>query len=393
MGHRDRHVRRLARLGQCRSRPWAKGVGLLCLLLPLPGGILSAQDGGLNPPSFIAFSNLLEEPGLIRYNRVEAISVGTRATFGSHGWLGDLTVRLGSADRKPNASVVLRRRSTFGELFVEAALGLRGTQPFDAPLGFENSVGAVVTGRDLGEYLREQGGRVGLRAFDGSWSVAVRAVSEQPVTVEPQRVWSLFRHEGLNQPAGTGIERPLANVNQTRRLLIEGILTQVWGRDPHRPSLRFGANGFANANYGGVVVRSALKLPMRTGERRQARPMFSLHIQNEVGAVSARAPAQDWRTVGGSWSVRGWEPGSLRGSRWVIGRAQANVDLVFTTVGAFFDAAVVGQAGQPFAPTRTRGSSIGVELAFLDGAIRVELATRLGQPDGVQVEGGLARPW
>ena len=103
----------------------------------------------------------LQRPDLMRYNRVEGLSMGVRGQIRPHTVLGPVSVtataRLGIADLEPNVRIDLtreavERRVTFGVFHELAAIEKNARH-----LGIGNSLLAAFSGRDDGDYYRRSG--------------------------------------------------------------------------------------------------------------------------------------------------------------------------------------------------------------------------------------------
>ncbi|MGH7553143.1 MAG: hypothetical protein ACREMQ_08985, partial [Longimicrobiales bacterium] len=97
-------------------------------------------------------------PGLIRYNRVEGLSLGARAGMDFGRFTATGTVRVGIADLEPNAELTLAR-TTFGARHeLTAYRRLIGMDPLSPrPFSFAASASALLFGRDESEYYRTLG--------------------------------------------------------------------------------------------------------------------------------------------------------------------------------------------------------------------------------------------
>ena len=128
----------------------------------IPGvGIPGRPAFGLHHP--------LRGRGLMRFNRVEALSLGVRGVVEHALGRASATVRLGAADLHPNVelgALVPRRSFTVRtEAYHRLASVDPGMSAFEAPqpaLGFGNSLGALLAGRDDGSYYRASGATLAL---------------------------------------------------------------------------------------------------------------------------------------------------------------------------------------------------------------------------------------
>src|SRR5262249_42750730 len=95
---------------------------------------------------------------LLRFNRVEGLSAGVmlERELGD-GYTTSGTLRIGAADRQPNAEVTLRRSNVASEIGATAYRRLEVSNDWGRPLGTGASIAALLFGRDDGFYYRTVG--------------------------------------------------------------------------------------------------------------------------------------------------------------------------------------------------------------------------------------------
>src|SRR5690606_26159090 len=102
-----------------------------------------------------------QRPGLVRYNRVEGPALGGRVEVTTGSPVGPLawsaTGFLGLADLDPKARIGVERASLRRTIALGAFRELRPLDAGGRHLGLGNSLGALLFGRDDGEYLRATG--------------------------------------------------------------------------------------------------------------------------------------------------------------------------------------------------------------------------------------------
>jgi hypothetical protein len=326
----------------------------------------------LGPPSF-AWG--LGGAGLVRYNRVEALSVGARAGL-DFGRLGaEATARLGVADLEPNGELALRRTLRPARLGLTAYRRLDLMDPGSRALGFGNSVNALVLGRDDGEYFRARGVELEIgpaRAVAaGRWAVRLFAEAQRPAAQETDA--SLARL--LDRSHAFRPNRPADRADQLGAALS---LRHDRGLDP--AGFRWGASLDALGATGTFdFARASLAARAAT----TAGPV-AVGVELAAGSSVGDVPVQSRWYLGGAHSVRGYAGASADGTAFWRGR----VELGGTRPGArlllFSDLGWAGDRGAfPAEPSLV---SAGAGWSFLDGVIRVDLARALRGPTGWRLE-------
>ena len=346
-----------------------KLIAVLCLAGP---GLATAQEPTSSSRMPSTFRWGYQRLDLVRYNRVEGLSIGARAQIRPQTFLGPLTVsataRLGTADRRPNGRLdftheTIERRITFSAFHELAAV-----EEHARHLRVGNSALAAMA-RDDGDYYRRSGARLEWTppSFERR-DIRARAFAEfhSPVTVETNlSVWRLAR--------GGFTFRD--NLVADEGWLYGGVLevSPRWGSDPTHPqggvdlSLESAAGDFEYARAA-LSARLALPLPVD----------FRIGLEVGAGTSWGDPPAQRVWYLGGPTTLRGFEPRSLSGQNFRRARAELARPFSFGGLSLFYD---VGWAG-------ARGGfdrddvlyAAGVGVAVLDGLIRLDSAWGLRSP-------------
>ena len=341
-----------------------------------------------SPPDVAVVTNLdwgLQRPDLVRYNRVEGISVGARGAlrFGLGGapLSAVLTARLGSADLEPRGALVLRRETLTRSLNVSAFRDLHLVEPATRELGIGNSVMALLFGRDDGDYYQATGVAIGVTppVAQRAWYRA-RAYAERQDPAARETHVSVMRQIGWDGGFRTGA--PGFRADQAG---LELTLSPWWGADPMRPGAGVelglqaerGDFDFQRARLG---LRASLPLPL--GSR--------IAVAASGGTTWGSAPPQRLFILGGPTSLRGFAPGVRIGPTFLSGRGELVVPLSRVPAARAVGLAVFMDGGWAGNRSRMRwdeaAASAGVGLSVLDGILRLDAAWGWHGPEGRRLD-------
>jgi hypothetical protein len=306
--------------------------------------------------------------GLLRYNRIEALSVGVRVDRElGKGYRWDALARLGAADLEPGVEFNLRRGSGHGERRLGVYRRLDAVNDWGNPFGLSASLGALFLGRDDGIYHRTLGAEVGgtSHRIAGGPAVAWR------VFVEEQRSARVETDFSIASAIGDASFRP--NVAATEGLFAGAAATVTFA---------------LGANPMGTQLSGTLKGEGAGGERDNGRGSVELRLarglgRGVLGAVTGAAggslgelPAQRLWYLGGPLSIHAHHPGAASGNAFWMGRAEITKGLPIVRPIIFGD---VGWAGDrsTFATSARRLWAAGFGVAALDGLLRFDVSRAL----------------
>lgn len=313
----------------------------------------------------------LDRPGLLRYNRVEGLSVGARATtaYGPHS--ADLTARLGTADLEPNAELGFGTQALGQRLRLAAYRRLAAVDPRVRPFSIGNSLDALVRGRDDGDYFRSYG---------------IELLGRSAETGAVRYDWRLYVEHQSPAPAQTDFN--------LRRLFDDGFRFRddlpVDDADLVGARLALGVD--RGLDPAGFRWGAGLSLDAATGTFRYARPSLGVRlgvplpgplvasIEGAAGTSFGTLPSQALWFIGGSGTLRGYDPLTRRGTAFWRGRAEVATAFPGVRIALFSDAGWAGDraafgTGRPLL-------SAGVGASVLDGLLRLDLARALREPVG-----------
>ncbi len=353
------------------------------LLLPLLGAVFTASSGlqaqestRVAPPAFAMPHTMrwgFQRPDLVRYNRVEGLSMGVRGQVRPQTSLGPLSVagtaRFGLADLAPNGRVDIRRETVKRRVTFSLFHELAAIDKDARHLGLGNSLLAAFFGRDDGDYYRRSGASFEWTPPDfepRDFKFRSFAEYHRPALVETD--FAVFR---LGDDEFGFRENLVADEGWVYGGQVA--LTPWWGSDPNL--VQGGLELTAEAATGdfeyartALVARLAMPLPR------------DLRLGLEAGAGKGWGSLTTQRMwhLGGPSSLRGYDPRRLTGTSFVRARGELARTYSFGSVSIFSD---VGWAGESDSYRFEDALySVGVGLSVLDGLIRMDSAWGLRQP-------------
>jgi len=313
--------------------------------------------------------------GLIRYNRIEALSLGARLGLDFGRLTADLTARVGTGDWWPNLELGLGHETPDVAVRLAGYRRLAAANPDARPLGIGNSLGALVLGRDDGVYYHSWGGELLLHP------VATAAHSYE---------WRLFAE--WQRPADQETDLSLPHLLRKRHLFRPNI-TADSAREFGSSLVLRGARGVSTR---GVTIGAELSLAANLGTYDFARTSLTTRltaplphrllgaVELAAGATGGPAPAQSLWYLGGPATLRGYPGAVIAGPDFWRARVEVANASPGVRLAAFGDAAWAG-VGASFTTGRPL-CAVGLGASFLDGILRVDLARGLVSPKGWRMD-------
>jgi hypothetical protein len=307
------------------------------------------------------------ERGLMRFNRVEGLSIGIGARQelgGGFDW--SATLRAGVADQWPNATLQLTRRSASARLSLEAYRQLRSTNAWGRPFEFGESLLALTAGRDDGFYARASGVRA-TWVTSTHWQRRTEVFAERIASASTaSRRDRLFGWDparlGVN-PGTTDGWYSGVRVDQSRE----------WGGDP--AGTRVFVDLRTEAAAGTVAYgRASGTTSVRRGLGRwdvAATVSAGEALRANAADGTARVPTHLWWRLGGARTLRGALAGEQAGEAYhllqlELGRKSGALR---PFVGAEWGWA--GRGRDRWTGAATPSASLGISA--IDGLLRIEL--------------------
>ncbi|MDX2184703.1 MAG: hypothetical protein SFW08_12050, partial [Gemmatimonadaceae bacterium] len=307
------------------------------------------------------------ERGLLRFNRVEGLSVGfglRQELGGGFDWSASL--RVGMADQWPNAAVQLTRRSASARLSVEAYRQLRSTNAWGRPFEFGESLLALTAGRDDGFYARASGLRAAW-STSGTWQRRTELFAE--------RVASAVPAANSNRLFGWDPARLGANP-QTTDGWYSGIRldhTREWGGDPD------GTRVFVDVRTEAALGAVAYGRGAATAWVRRGLGAFDISttlsagegIRMGSGGPTTRVPTHVWWRLGGARTLRGALPGEQAGEAYHLLQSEVGRKLGALRPFIGVEWGWAGRGADRWSGAPTPSASVG--MSAIDGLLRLEV--------------------
>lgn len=310
-------------------------------------------------------------PGLVRYNRVEGLSIGARSELDLGRLLVTGTARIGLADLEPNAELSLARQ-TFGTRYeVTAYRRLAGMDPFARPFSFAHSFSALVLGRDDEHYYRTLGAELRGRPAESAsqwYEWRLFAQKERPASRETD---FSIRHL-LNEDY---VFRENAQAARATQYGLGLTLRADAGQDPL--GFRWGAELGTEAATGTFdYIRPSLTL--RANAPLPGSYVAALEVAG--GTTFGHGAEQHLWRVGGPFTLRGYEASVATGESFWRARGEIGTQFPAARIVLFSDLARAGITEDLFDARPFLSAGAGASL--LDGVIRLDLARALRPPTG-----------
>jgi hypothetical protein len=300
--------------------------------------------------------------GLIRYNRVEGLSVGGAVTVPFTPLTSlDVEARIGTAEQDPDVAATLRHGTDNHRWELAGYHRLDAMGDWGTPFSLTSSLGNLVLGTDRQQYYRATGTSLGYRGLGRQvrWQATAFYEDQRPVTRETTFfLLKSLRHDTVDAvlPA-----QPLSVAG------VRGTLAWFSGIDPSKLIVTgrlIGEAAVGDATYQRAALSLSATHPL----------LFGLDGALEVGAGAlwGDEPIQRDFFLGGSATLRGYDANEFHGASFWRGRAELATGLAAARVGIFSDVGWVGPR-RAFSLVDPR-VSVGVGASFLDGLFRVDVS-------------------
>lgn len=302
------------------------------------------------------------ERGLLRYNRVEGLSVGSAVSV-PLGAATSVTLqgRIGTGDRDPNVGLSLERgpedrRWTLSGYFHR----LTGMADQNNPFSLTTSLDNLLLGTDHGQYYRATGVSLGYARVGERVRWSLEGFHERQRSVESTTDFFLL------QPVRDYTAPALLEAEPLDLSGGRAALSWFAGVDPNGLILtgRLGAEAAGgDAVYQRVSATLSASHPLPLG--------LAGAVEVGAGALWGDDPVQRQLFLGGSGSLRGFDTNAFHGqSMWRV-RAEIASGFAGARLAVFGDAGWTGPRAE-FALTDP-AASVGIGVSLLDGLLRADL--------------------
>ncbi len=309
------------------------------------------------------------ENSLIRYNRVDGLDAGAQVSrdFGS-GYTGSLEARVSTGGPYLWGEAHFSRSDGYRTYDIGLYNRLNSANDWGDPLTFRASLNAFILGQDLGFYYKAWGGELTSKPLSSSgftWRVFAEQQTNAPVATNVSIPNWINGHD-----FSYNVETPMTNAFGAQVRLRDQI-----GLDPHGWRESYDARaegGLGTFQYGRVALDGTVGHGL------------GKYLDWQLGAGAGTLfgdlpPQRDW-FLGGAWTIRGQQPGTVAGDAYWLGHAELGSSFVAVRPTLFFD---IGWAGDrnDWRHIGIPTSGVGVGLSFMDGLFRMDLAHAV-QPTG-----------
>lgn len=324
-------------------------------------------------PTYRAFKPSLAfglSRGLVRYNRVEGLSVGALGTLPlSPNASVELQARLGTGDREPNAALTLKKGPDARVWSLAGFHELRGIGDWNSPFSLVGSLQNLLLGTGRSQYYRASGAALGYARAGSRVHLGLTGFYERHAPVERTTDFSIL---------GRLRDDTVATVIAADRARIQGLRGRMrWfsGVDP-RGLILTGellgevATGDADYQRGAAVMSASHGLPLGLAGA----------VEFGAGGVWGDALLQRLFVLGGSGTLRGHPDQAVRGASFWRARAELATGFPGARLSLFSDAGWAGPRDEwgfhdPLV-------SVGVGASLLDGLFRFDLARGVRRGEG-----------
>jgi hypothetical protein len=313
----------------------------------------------------------------VRYNRVEGLALGARGELDFGRLQLDASARIALADGEPDVEAGLTREPGGGtaRLRFSAYRRLNAVDPVAGSLAFGNSLGALLLGRDDGDYFRSTGiALTVLPAVTATQAFSFRVYAERQRGARKRTDFSL-----AHVIQDDHVFRPNVAADSADQVGAALTLRAQRGFDPEAPrwSTDVTLDGGAGT-YGFGRAGAALRITTPLA------PRIAGAVELAGGTSAGRVPVQSRWYLGGPHTLRGYAGGVTSGDAFWRARVEVANRLPAARLALFCD---IGRAAARDRLSLARPLiGAGVGASFLDGLVRIDLARAPRPPKGWRLD-------
>lgn len=313
--------------------------------------------------------------GLARYNRVEGLGLGARGELDLGRLKLDGAARIATSDGEADLVAGVLRETGNARLHVAGYRRLAGVDPTAQSLSIGNSLGALLLGRDDGDYFRATGAEL---------TIAPPVTLPQRFTVRlyAERQRRALKRTDFSLPHAlhdVHVFRPNITADSADQIGASLTLRTQRGIDPARPqwTADITLDGSAGT-YRFGRVSSTLWVSAPLG------PNLAGALELAGGMADGGVPVQSNFYLGGPGTLRGYGGNASSGDAFWRARVELANRWPAARVVLFAD---VGRAGpREHLSIAKPLAGIGVGASFIDGLFRIDLTRAVRTPTGWRLD-------
>ena len=355
----------------------------------LPAGFRSMDDSMMSEQEFIDLGRELgdlppvpwqtvwQPPrwGLVRYNRVEALSLGARGEVDFGRLRADGLFRIGVADVVPNVEVGVTKPGTAMRTRLSGYYRLAAADTTVRPFGLINSFNALFFRKDDGQYFRALGAELTGRpdkTRPQTWAWRVWAEQQRPVDKETD-----FSVPHLFDPDKDFPPNIVADTADQLGAALELRATRALGEGTASVGAEMSVDGSVGTFEffrSSITFRATTPLPG---------PLTGA-VEVAGGTSAGSVPVQSLWYLGGVYSLRGYDGGVSAGPSFWRARTEIGNDFPAFRIALFADAGKTGTLEN--LGTRHALLGVGAGISMLDGLLRIDVSRATRTPTGWRVD-------
>lgn len=313
--------------------------------------------------------------GLVRYNRVEGLSLGTRGDLDLGRLQLDGAVRIATSDGEPDLVAGVLRETGTARFRLAGYRRLAVVDPTARSLSIGNSLGALLLGRDDGDYFRATGAELTIAPpVTLPQRFAIRLYAERQRRARKRTDFSV--PHALHE---VHVFRPNIFADSADQLGASLTVRTQRGIDPERPQWTADVTldgGVGTYRFGRVSGTVRVAAPLG--------PNLATAVEFAAGAADGRVPVQSYWYLGGPGTLRGYGGNASSGDAFWRARLELANRWPAARVVLFAD---VGRAGPREQLSLARPlAGVGVGASFMDGLIRLDLTRAIKTPTGWRLD-------
>jgi len=306
---------------------------------------------------------------------VEGLSLGARGELDLGRLRVDGAARIATSDGEPDVEAGVLRETGSARFRLAGYRHLAAVDPTARSLSIGNSLGALVVGRDDGDYFRAAGAEL---------TIAPPVTLPQRFTIRlyAERQRRALKRTDFSLPHAlhdVHVFRPNMTADSADQFGASLTVRTQRGIDPERPQWTADVTlDGSTGTYRFGRVSSTLRVTAPLG------PNLAGAVELAGGMADGRVPVQSYWYLGGPGTLRGYGGNASSGDAFWRARLELANRWPAARVVLFAD---VGRAGHREQLSLARPlAGVGVGASFIDGLIRLDLTRAVRSPTGWRLD-------